>query len=387
MAVPSLITDLSTTAASNPPAGSENPFPDLDNHLRAVYSFIAQNYASIQAKASLSGATFTGAISSYSTVQAKASGSNGAANLKTGNSTNSGYVEFPDPSGVSTGFIGNADATKIQISAYLSRYFEFNIPPQCLADATTSNGLVRKSQMDAAIAARPGRNVLINADFSVNQRAYVSGSATTSANQFTLDRWFVPTSGQSVAMSASGRGNVVTAPASGICQVVEAANVQGGTYVLSWTGTATATVNGSAVTNGGTVSLTANTNAVVKFSGGTVSLAQLERGTTATAFEFRDAATEMALCQRYYESLQAVARFWATGVGQTCNTAVQYKVSKRASPTLTLAGTVTNTWVSSENVYAGVIPTDGCRYEIVSAGTGDAWISGRIVIASAELTS
>lgn len=41
MPVPSTINDLSTTAASNSPGGGENPFPDLDNYLRAHASFIA----------------------------------------------------------------------------------------------------------------------------------------------------------------------------------------------------------------------------------------------------------------------------------------------------------------------------------------------------------
>lgn len=41
MPVPASINDLSTTAASNSPGGGENPFPDLDNHIRALASFIA----------------------------------------------------------------------------------------------------------------------------------------------------------------------------------------------------------------------------------------------------------------------------------------------------------------------------------------------------------
>lgn len=41
MPVPSTINDLSTTAGSNSPGGGENPFPDLDNYLRAHASFIA----------------------------------------------------------------------------------------------------------------------------------------------------------------------------------------------------------------------------------------------------------------------------------------------------------------------------------------------------------
>ena len=41
MPVPTLITDLSTTLASNSPAGSDNVFPSLDDYLRALSGFIA----------------------------------------------------------------------------------------------------------------------------------------------------------------------------------------------------------------------------------------------------------------------------------------------------------------------------------------------------------
>ena len=41
MPVPSSITDLSQTAGSNSPAGGDSVFPDLDNYIRAIESFIA----------------------------------------------------------------------------------------------------------------------------------------------------------------------------------------------------------------------------------------------------------------------------------------------------------------------------------------------------------
>lgn len=50
MAVPAAITDLSTTAASNSPAGSDAVFPNLDDYIRALSAFIAQNYASLATK-------------------------------------------------------------------------------------------------------------------------------------------------------------------------------------------------------------------------------------------------------------------------------------------------------------------------------------------------
>ena len=45
MPVPTVITDLSTVAASNSPAGTDAVFPDLDDYLRAHASFIAKTRA------------------------------------------------------------------------------------------------------------------------------------------------------------------------------------------------------------------------------------------------------------------------------------------------------------------------------------------------------
>lgn len=41
MPVPSLVTDLSTTLATNSPAGTDNVFPSLDDYLRSLSGFIA----------------------------------------------------------------------------------------------------------------------------------------------------------------------------------------------------------------------------------------------------------------------------------------------------------------------------------------------------------
>ncbi|WP_314407317.1 hypothetical protein [Pseudomonas kuykendallii] len=143
-------------------------------------------------------------------------------------------------------------------------------------------------------------NLLINPLFRVNQRAYVSGAATTGANQYTLDRWRVVTSGQSLTFSAAGIGNQITAPAGGVEQVVEGVNNQGGVHTLTWSGTATATVNGTAINNGGqTASLAAGSNVTVRFIGGTVREAKFESGTIATPFRAPLYSADLLLCQRY----------------------------------------------------------------------------------------
>ena len=45
MPIPTTFSDLSTTAASNSPAGSDNVFPDNDNYLRAFAAFLASIYS------------------------------------------------------------------------------------------------------------------------------------------------------------------------------------------------------------------------------------------------------------------------------------------------------------------------------------------------------
>jgi hypothetical protein len=143
------------------------------------------------------------------------------------------------------------------------------------------------------------RNKLINAQGLINQRGYISGATTTQANQYTVDRWRVVTSGQNLSFLTSQNIATFTAPAGGVEQVVEGLNVESGTYVLNWTGTATATVNGTARTKGETFTLTGGSNVTVSFVGGTFSLPQLEKGNVPTVFEHRPIGTELALCQRY----------------------------------------------------------------------------------------
>jgi hypothetical protein len=59
MTVPTAITDLSATIASNSPSGSEAVFPDLDDYLRALSAFIRQNYDSILTLRGLDAASVT----------------------------------------------------------------------------------------------------------------------------------------------------------------------------------------------------------------------------------------------------------------------------------------------------------------------------------------
>ena len=191
------------------------------------------------------------------------------------------------------------------------------------------------------------RNALINGNPTINQRDYVSGTATTAANEYTLDRWRVVVSGESVTWTDSENVRTVTAPAGGVEQVIEGINILSGTYTLNWTGTATATVDGSSVSKGGNVTLTGGTNCTVRFSNGTFSLAQLEPGSVATPFERRSYGQEQALCQRYYfakgESVRT-SGLTATGGLVSFYANAEFPVTMRAAPT------VTYTYTNIENM-------------------------------------
>jgi hypothetical protein len=218
------------------------------------------------------------------------------------------------------------------------------------------------------------RNALINGNPTINQRGYVSGTATSGANQYTLDRWRVVTSGQSITWTDSANVRTVTAPAGGVEQVIEGVNLGTGTYTLSWTGTATATVGGTAVANGTTVSVTGGVDLTVRFIGGTFSLAQFEPGTRSTIFERRSYGQELALCQRYYQSvsgdfagylIQNDAIFWG----------IPFAVSMRAAPTVTFSG---YTFVpATTNLSANTVSTSGFTVQLAAGASGTTPAAGR----------
>jgi hypothetical protein len=134
------------------------------------------------------------------------------------------------------------------------------------------------------------KNYLINGDFKKNLRVYVSGAATTTTNQYILDRWYIPTLGESATFSTTNGIVTVTAPASGIAQKIENTSNNGGTMTVSYGGTAALTVAESTdnvtytsvtVANN-TFTATPGNYIKITLSGGTVSLAKVQDGPVAT---------------------------------------------------------------------------------------------------------
>ena len=90
---------------------------------------------------------------------------------------------------------------------------------------------------------------------------------------------------------------------------------------------------------------------------------QLEKGSTATSFDYRPYGTELALCQRYYWKTPN-----ASSIVFTNNySSVQFKVSMRASPTVTVtvgSGTVSDVNTNTEGFYCTVNATTNANATI-----------------------
>lgn len=123
---------------------------------------------------------------------------------------------------------------------------------------------------------------------------------------------------------------------------------------------------------------TAGTNDYFDFTG-----FQLEVGTTATNFDYRPYGTELALCQRYYQTGYFTIRAYSTTNGTNWSANYPPIVTMRTTPTIAISGGSTASINSSG---AQSIQTDGSfRGEIQSNGGGDSYAINQICTRASEL--
>lgn len=121
MPVPTTLASLSTTAGSNPPGGGENPFPDLDDHIRAGYAFDAQNRDAIAAKLSASAVSAFGLTLIDDADAATARATLGAVGL-TGDQTVAGVKTFSSSPVVPSATTSGQAVNKGQLDSSLSGF-------------------------------------------------------------------------------------------------------------------------------------------------------------------------------------------------------------------------------------------------------------------------
>jgi hypothetical protein len=135
-------------------------------------------------------------------------------------------------------------------------------------------------------------------------------------------------------------------------------NTNGGGIMIGWDLGSGSTYNGTAnAWQAGQYYRTSSSVNWISTAGATfyITGVQLEKGSTATSFDYRPYGTELQLCQRYFAKLTPYSAnpyttwgagfLWAT---TSCNLYIKYPTTMRASPTLGYSG---NIWVASASNY------------------------------------
>lgn len=251
-------------------------------------------------------------------------------------------------------------------------------------DGNASSALhaVPKQQLDAAVVMYSGKNRVINGTFAVNQRAFAGGSRTS--GQYGHDRWKAGSGGATYTVT----GETADITVGTLQQVIEGVNVpEGGTYTLSWSGTAQARVDsGSYAASPITVTgKTAGSNITVEFGTGTVTKVQFEAGSTATSFERRLYSQELAAAQRYYLAMTGRN----VNVAGVAGSAGQYSYANLALPTEMRAAPTVGYSITSNTNVSTAAPQDsskwGCTLTITAAASGQFSIIFNALYFDAEL--
>jgi hypothetical protein len=142
----------------------------------------------------------------------------------------------------------------------------------------------------------------------------------------------------------------------------------------TFSSTAGAWATGNYVSATGAVSVVGTNGATFYITG-----VQLEKGSTATSFDFRSYGTELALCQRYYCIFDSAAGAAYSTAGASANaySAFYFPVTMRSAPTIA-AGTLTvSTNLTTDSLTATTQTQRGGFYQIVQGAAAGNYIGIR----------
>jgi collagen triple helix repeat protein len=204
-------------------------------------------------------------------------------------------------------------------------------------DPTAPLGIATKQYVDAQIVtAARYLNYADNSGFLINQRAYASGTALA-VGVYGHDRWKAGAGGCTYTFAqSSGPSTTITITAGTLQQVVEGASLAGGNYMLSWTGTAQGRVGaGSYAASPVTLSgIAAGANTTIEFNAGTLGQVKLDAGSVVTGWMAEPAQQNLARCQRFYTTGQALLAGYQSA-GGSIYAPTSLPVTMRANPAVT----------------------------------------------------
>lgn len=202
-----------------------------------------------------------------------------------------------------------------------------------------------------------GRNRIINGAFRINQRGQVSGVALA-AGVYGHDRWKAGAGGCTYTFAAAGG---VTITAGTLVQVIAGEDIEGGSYSVSWVGTAQGRVGaGAFAASPFTVAgIVAGADTTVEFNAGTLDRVQVEPGAAVSAYEWLKRSRELAACKYFFQKVSIYL------VGPNGTTADNVEISAnlapemRIAPALTSTGPVSLTTISLNNIEKRAIRVNG----------------------------
>ena len=156
-------------------------------------------------------------------------------------------------------------------------------------------------------------------------------------------------------------------------------------------GTANTWQSGIFLSFAGSTNLVATSGATFYITG-----VQLEKGSTATSFDYRPYGTELALCQRYYAKMQAANSYSSFGAGMVdiatqANVHVKHPVTMRTTPTFSFSGNIdvysgaANFRITSTQAYYAAV--DQGLWQVICSGGGMTVGRGIVAISSNDNTA
>jgi collagen triple helix repeat protein len=322
----------------------------------------------------------SGGASDAMTANFGASAFSGAAPAGFTSWAEAGYVELsaaPDPATVAPIMDGTAAVGVATKYAREDHVHPSDVNARAVRFDTAQSLTATQQAQARSNTGTPNANLIINGDFRINQGGYVS-AAVLAAAAYGHDQWKAGASGGDYSFTQLNTSTQITiAAGKSLIQPIEDLKVAGGSYVLTWTGTAQARAGINTLTPSGSYAASplliagqsAGTVMSVEFNTGTLGTVKLESGTIATPFVMSDYASELVLCRRYFwrrnfGSNQYIATCQANSATQALGGTFVYPVEMRAYPTASYSA------VSS--------------FSFMNAGGGTAACSALTFIASPE---
>lgn len=109
---------------------------------------------------------------------------------------------------------------------------------------------------------------------------------------------------------------------------------------------------------------------------------QVEEGAIATDFEWRSLGTELALCQRYLQIINASHRFTATGANIYGSSSLYWQPMRTVPTTTNITAGTRSTNLTSALIQNAT--TNGGRFEVRSSAAGDCYALGDRYLLDAE---